>query len=191
MDTLEQVEKYWDSHHPGTQFIPETSAEVGGREYFEQLDKALERWEYKDRLMDRIAAEYEGGRLLDLALFGSGDHPGVLLPDAHPEEGCPFPVQSHLHPRREAYSPPDHEQVRLACSRESEEMSSPDGPRWNPDYDSGHRVTIKSASKMGSKTRSSMGASLGARFPYSRQWYRSCVSSFFLCSIRVATRTIC
>ena len=61
-----QVQEYWDSHHLGTQFLLETAAEPGSREYFLQFDQAMERWEYKNRLIDWIAARYPRGRLLEV-----------------------------------------------------------------------------------------------------------------------------
>ena len=51
-----QVQEYWDTHHLGTQFLPEITAEPGSREYFLQFDQAMERWGYKNRLIDWIAA---------------------------------------------------------------------------------------------------------------------------------------
>jgi ubiquinone/menaquinone biosynthesis C-methylase UbiE len=65
-DLLKDVERYWDSHHLGTQFLSGMTAEVGSREYFVALDRAMERWEYKNRLIDWIASEYRHGTLLEV-----------------------------------------------------------------------------------------------------------------------------
>jgi len=61
-----QVEEYWDSHHLGTQFYSEASATPGSKEYFQGFDQAMERWEYKNQLIDWIANEYPKGRLLEV-----------------------------------------------------------------------------------------------------------------------------
>lgn len=66
MDSLKRVQKYWDTHHLGTQFLPKTSAQVGTEEYFLQLDKEMERWEYKNRLVDWIVSTYQNGLLLEV-----------------------------------------------------------------------------------------------------------------------------
>jgi ubiquinone/menaquinone biosynthesis C-methylase UbiE len=65
-DLLKDVERYWDSHHLGTQFLSGTTADVGSREYFVEFDKAMERWDYKNRLIDWIASEYRNGTLLEV-----------------------------------------------------------------------------------------------------------------------------
>ena len=76
---LKNVENYWDTHHLGTQFIEENSSiEVGSREYFLKFDEAMERWSYKNELIDQIASSHKNGKLLevgcglgqDLAKFG-------------------------------------------------------------------------------------------------------------------------
>lgn len=70
MDKLKQVQEYWDSHHLGTQFLnDDDSVEVGSKEYFVQFDRSMERWEYKNRLIDWIASRYQKGMLLEV---GSG-----------------------------------------------------------------------------------------------------------------------
>jgi ubiquinone/menaquinone biosynthesis C-methylase UbiE len=67
MDNLtKQVEKYWDSHHLGTQFLPKKSAEIGSKEYFMQYDQAMERWEYKNHLIDWIRLQAQTGNLLEV-----------------------------------------------------------------------------------------------------------------------------
>jgi ubiquinone/menaquinone biosynthesis C-methylase UbiE len=65
-DLLKDVERYWDSHHLGTQFLSGTTADVGSREYFVEFDRAMERWDYKNRLIDWIASEYRNGTLLEV-----------------------------------------------------------------------------------------------------------------------------
>jgi len=66
MEQFKKVEEYWDSHHLGTQFLHNISAEPGSKEYFLQFDQAMERWEYKNRLIDKIASEYRSGTLLEV-----------------------------------------------------------------------------------------------------------------------------
>jgi ubiquinone/menaquinone biosynthesis C-methylase UbiE len=60
------VEEYWDSHHLGTQFFSEAAAAPGSKEYFLGFDRAMERWEYKNRLINWIATEYPRGKLLEV-----------------------------------------------------------------------------------------------------------------------------
>ena len=63
---LEQVENYWDTHHLGTQFLPSGTAEPGSKEFFEEFDRSMERWDYKNELIDWIASQFPGGKLLEV-----------------------------------------------------------------------------------------------------------------------------
>ncbi|HXG03913.1 MAG TPA: class I SAM-dependent methyltransferase [Candidatus Binatia bacterium] len=60
-----RVQRYWDSHPLGTQFLPDRAAPQSTLE-FEQLDQALDRWEYKGTLLDAVATRWPGGRLLEV-----------------------------------------------------------------------------------------------------------------------------
>lgn len=66
MNQLRKVKEYWDSHHLGTQFLPECSDEVGSEEYFREFDHVMERWDYKNRLIDWITTEFPKGNLLEV-----------------------------------------------------------------------------------------------------------------------------
>ena len=63
----QRVREYWDSHHLGTQFLgKDLQMPVGSPEYFMKLDEAMERWEYKNRLIDWIASHSGTGTLLEV-----------------------------------------------------------------------------------------------------------------------------
>jgi SAM-dependent methyltransferase len=58
------VQQYWDSHPLGTQFL-DGPASAAGLD-FRQLDRVMDRWEYKPSLRDTIAARFPGGSLLEV-----------------------------------------------------------------------------------------------------------------------------
>lgn len=64
--TAKEVERYWDSHHLGTQFLRESSVEPGSKEYFQTFDSMMERWDYKNDMIDQVASEYPIGKLLEV-----------------------------------------------------------------------------------------------------------------------------
>lgn len=66
MVKLKQVEEYWDSHHLGTQFLENSFVEVGSKEYFIEFDKQMERWDYKNNLIESVASEFPKGKFLEI-----------------------------------------------------------------------------------------------------------------------------
>jgi ubiquinone/menaquinone biosynthesis C-methylase UbiE len=67
MDSLKmRVQEYWDSHHLGSQFLTGDSARAGSSEYFVELDRAMNRWAYKEHLIDSVSSEFCGGSLLEV-----------------------------------------------------------------------------------------------------------------------------
>jgi ubiquinone/menaquinone biosynthesis C-methylase UbiE len=69
MDTSElltRVQQYWDAHPLGTQFLDGPSPASVASLDFHRLDRAMDRWEYKPRLRERITARFPGGALLEV-----------------------------------------------------------------------------------------------------------------------------
>lgn len=65
-ELLVRVQQYWDSHPLGTQFLDGPSPGSVASLDFRRLDRAMDRWEYKPRLRERIAAGFPGGALLEV-----------------------------------------------------------------------------------------------------------------------------
>lgn len=66
MGRLNDVRDYWDTHHLGTQFLEKDDLVPGTKEYFVEFDKSMERWEYKNELMDWLAEKYPNGKSLEV-----------------------------------------------------------------------------------------------------------------------------
>jgi ubiquinone/menaquinone biosynthesis C-methylase UbiE len=66
LSKLNEVQDYWDSHHLGTQFLESDQHAPGTKEYFVEFDNSMERWEYKNRLMDWLAQKYPNGKSLEV-----------------------------------------------------------------------------------------------------------------------------
>lgn len=64
-DLLLEVQRYWDTHPLGTQFLPSPGSPAAPVD-FERLDRALDRWDYKPALIDRVAEQFAGGALLEI-----------------------------------------------------------------------------------------------------------------------------
>jgi SAM-dependent methyltransferase len=61
---LTSVQRYWDTHPLGTQFVAGAAPASPGA--FAALDRAMGRWDYKPALLDGIAARYAGRALLEV-----------------------------------------------------------------------------------------------------------------------------
>lgn len=64
-DLLREVQRYWDTHPLGTQFLPSPGSPAAPVD-FERLDRAMDRWAYKPALIDDVAAQVAGGALLEI-----------------------------------------------------------------------------------------------------------------------------
>ena len=53
--TLDDVQKYWDSHLNLTQFFPDEEVEVGSDEFWRHLDATMDRYAYKQAVLERFA----------------------------------------------------------------------------------------------------------------------------------------
>jgi ubiquinone/menaquinone biosynthesis C-methylase UbiE len=61
-----EVQEYWDSHRLGTQFLRNVTDAHDTPKYFVELDKAMERWDYKNEMFDWLASHFKGGVLLEV-----------------------------------------------------------------------------------------------------------------------------
>lgn len=66
---IEEVRDFWNSHLNLTQFLPSDDVEVGSDAFWEHLERSMDRYGYKDALLERFAASCGGGKLLEV---GSG-----------------------------------------------------------------------------------------------------------------------
>ncbi len=67
---LEDVREYWDSHLNLTQFLPSEDIEVGSDAFWSHLERSMDRYAYKNAVLERFAADCGGqGKLLEI---GSG-----------------------------------------------------------------------------------------------------------------------
>ncbi len=66
---IEDVRRYWDSHLNLTQFLPSEDVEVGSDLFWSHLERSMDRYAYKQRVLERFAAQCGGGKLLEI---GSG-----------------------------------------------------------------------------------------------------------------------
>ncbi|MBW2269985.1 MAG: class I SAM-dependent methyltransferase [Deltaproteobacteria bacterium] len=64
--TLDDVQQYWDSHLNLTQFFPDEEVAVGSDEFWRQLDASMDRYAYKEAVLERFASEAGGGELLEI-----------------------------------------------------------------------------------------------------------------------------
>lgn len=60
------VQEYWDSHPLGTQFLSENCANIEFVQHFVELDNAMERWSYKNEIVDWLANKFKTGLLLEI-----------------------------------------------------------------------------------------------------------------------------
>jgi ubiquinone/menaquinone biosynthesis C-methylase UbiE len=66
---IEDVRQYWDSHLNLTQFLPSPDVEVGSDEFWSYLEQSMDRYAYKQQVLERFAETCGGGKLLEI---GSG-----------------------------------------------------------------------------------------------------------------------
>lgn len=64
-DPLTDVQRYWDAHPLGTQFLAPAGPRLAELD-FEQLDRAMDRWDYKPALLDAIASRFPGRPVLEV-----------------------------------------------------------------------------------------------------------------------------
>lgn len=64
--TIEQVKEYWDSHLNCTQFIIDKNLEIGSNQFFKHLEEAINRYQYKINLFQKIANSTQGKDLLEV-----------------------------------------------------------------------------------------------------------------------------
>jgi SAM-dependent methyltransferase len=66
---IDDVRQYWDSHLNLTQFLPSQDVEVGSDVFWSHLERSMDRYAYKQRVLERFAEQCGGGKLLEI---GSG-----------------------------------------------------------------------------------------------------------------------
>lgn len=64
--TIEDVRNYWNTHLNLTQFLTDRDVSEGSREFYEQLERSLKRYAYKDTLLADFARGWEGRELLEV-----------------------------------------------------------------------------------------------------------------------------
>jgi ubiquinone/menaquinone biosynthesis C-methylase UbiE len=64
--TIEDVRQYWDSHLNLTQFLPSEEVEVGSEAFWRHLEGSMDRYAYKQRVLERFAAQCGGGKLVEI-----------------------------------------------------------------------------------------------------------------------------
>jgi ubiquinone/menaquinone biosynthesis C-methylase UbiE len=64
---LEDVREYWDSHLNLTQFLPSEDIEIGSDAFWSHLEGSMDRYAYKQAVLERFAASCGGGgKLLEI-----------------------------------------------------------------------------------------------------------------------------